>query len=96
MWIRVNWDRKCRDMGQELIIASRVDIFKNLYLIGEVISEGREKKDLTTSVKGRCFTCFFFCFFHFQDGASTPNTVWLCKERNKYFLHQMRVKRNTV
>lgn len=31
-------------MGQELIIASRVDIFKNLYLIGEVISEGREKK----------------------------------------------------
>lgn len=50
-------------MGQELIIASRVDIFKNLYLIGEVISEGREKKDLTTSVKGRCFTCFFFLFF---------------------------------
>lgn len=50
-------------MGQELIIASRVDIFKNLYLIGEVISEGREKKDLTTSVKGRCFTCFFFVFF---------------------------------
>lgn len=97
MWIRVNWDRKCRDMGQELIIASWVDIFKNLYLIGEVISEGREKEKIWQLLLKEDVLHIFlgFFFFHFQDGASTPNTVWLCKEKeiNIFFSSPNEIKK---